>query len=464
MPLDAANRKAEISHRKERIAMTSKNELRSITMRLILFAIALCLGAAAHAQTFYVDCSGATPSEFSSIGAALAVAGPNSYVIVTSTAPCNENVYISNFSNLNLGAFWGVGPTTIVGNVNITASNTVLLYGVSVTNPNGNGIDISSSHNVTLMNSFSNGNAGTGMTASNLSDVTVVGPGSFDSNSYEGMNLGGNSTVTINNWAGGTLDISGNQGPGVWLSGASFETIGTTTITNNVNPPGATPPTGYGIQALGASKVQIGTCYGPNLIAGNQTGGLDAEENTEVSFWSCGNPSVQTSITNNGTVGISAGLGSQVTLYDNAQITGHTGPGVELYGNSQLRTFSANLISNNGSAGDPRSAGIVVDGNSEAYLRGGTITTNQGPGILVLVNSSVDSEGATFSANTGGNFSCDSSSYGVSDLIPPSGASAGCRSPHKLGSRRGLTAAPKAFNLNAGKSQAALYKKFASHK
>ena len=249
----------------------------------------------------------------------------------------------------------------------------------------------------------------------------------------------------------------------MWLSGASFETLGTTTITNNANPQGTNPPTGYGIQALGASKVQVGTCYGPNLIAGNQNGGLDAEENTEVSFWSCGTGS-QSSITNNGPVGISAGLGSQVTLYDNAQITGHTGPGVELYGNSQLRTFAANLISNNGSAGDPRSAGIVVDGNSEAYLRGGTITTNQGPGILVLVNSSVDSEGATFSANTQGNFTCDSSSYGVSDLIPPSGASAGCRSPHKLGSRRGLTAAPAAANLNAGKSQAALYKKFASHK
>jgi hypothetical protein len=163
-------------------------------MRLILLTIALCLSAAVQAQIL-VDCSGATPSEYSSISAALAVAGSGSYVIVTSTAPCHENVNIYGFSNLNLGAYWRVGPTTIVGNVTVTASNSVFLYGLSVTNPYGNGIDITSSHNVTLMNTFSNGNAGTGMTASNLSDVTVVGPGSFDYNGYEGMNLGGNSTV-----------------------------------------------------------------------------------------------------------------------------------------------------------------------------------------------------------------------------------------------------------------------------
>jgi hypothetical protein len=445
--------------------MTSKNALRSATRRLILLTIALGLGAAAQAQgTYLVDCSGTNTSEFPSIGAALAAAGPNSYVVVTSTAPCNENVYITNFSNLNLGAVFGGGPVTINGNVNITASNMVMLYGVNVTNASGDGIDVISSHNVTLMFSSSNGNSGRGMMVNNMSDVTVVGPGSFDGNGNNGINLSGNSLVNINNWNGSWFDISGNAGAGVWLSGGSFGTLGTTTINNNVNPSGNTPPSGYGIQALGASKVQIGTCYGPNQIANNQNGGLDAEENTEVSFWSCGNPSTQSSITNNGSVGISAGLGSQVTLYDNAQITGHTGPGVDLYGNSQLRIFSTNLISNNGSAGDPRSAGIVVDGNSEAYLRGGTITMNQGPGILVLVNSSVDSVGAAFSGNTGGNFTCDSSSYGVSDLIPRNGVSAGCRSPHNLGNRRGLTAAPAATNLNAGKSQAALYKKFASRK
>lgn len=162
-------------------------------------------------------------------------------------------------------------------------------------------------------------------------------------------------------------------------------------------------------------------------------------------------------------MGISAGLGSQVTLYDNAQISGHSGPGVELYGNSQLRVFSANLISQNGSASDPRSAGIVVDGNSEAYLRGGTITMNQGPGILVLVNSSADSLGATFSDNSRGSLTCDSSAYAVSDLLPPAGNA--CREPHHLGNRRGLTATPLVKpDSTALKNKLAQYKAFASRK
>jgi len=144
----------------------------------------------------------------------------------------------------------------------------------------------------------------------------------------------------------------------------------------------------------------------------------------------------------NGPVGISAGLGSQVTLYQNAEISGHTGPGVELWGKSQLNVFGANLISHNGTAGAPRSAGIVVDGNSEAYLRGGQISSNMGPGMLVLVNSSADSMGATFTGNSHGIITCDSSAYWVSDLAPgPENRGAGmdCRVPHNLGNRRGIS-------------------------
>jgi hypothetical protein len=40
--------KFEITEEKGMQVMTSKNELRSATMRLILLSMALCLGAAAH--------------------------------------------------------------------------------------------------------------------------------------------------------------------------------------------------------------------------------------------------------------------------------------------------------------------------------------------------------------------------------------------------------------------------------
>jgi hypothetical protein len=61
-------------------------------------------------------------SDYSTIGAALAVAGPNSYVIITGT--CNENVNITNASNLNVGAACG-STATINGNFSLTDSNTV---------------------------------------------------------------------------------------------------------------------------------------------------------------------------------------------------------------------------------------------------------------------------------------------------------------------------------------------------
>jgi hypothetical protein len=432
---------------------------------LLMMAMATGLAMTARAQSYYyVDCSGANPSDFPTIYSALAVAGPNSYVVVTGT--CNENVNINNAWNLNLGAAYGQ-TANIDGGVTVTGSNSVFLYGLNVINPAGDGFSITSSRNVTLWTVTANRNQGRGLVLGNMSDVIVQGPGSFDHNGAGGINMGANSVLNLDNW-GGSVHISRNTGAGVWLTeGSVFQTIGFTLIDNNVSPPGAVSPTGFGVQAFGASKVQFGTCFGPNQIANNQNGGIDAEENSEVSFWNCGTPHVS-SITANGPVGISAGLGTQVSLIDNAKISGHTESGVELYGNSQLLVSMANLISNNGSAGDPRSAGIVVDGNSEAYLRGGTISTNEGPGILALVNSSVDSVGASFSGNSAGDVTCDSSAYLVSDLFsahgnPPTGIS--CRTPHSLGNRHDHGSfAPSAPDVTAHKSKAAEYKKLTSPK
>ena len=129
--------------------------------------------------------------------------------------------------------------------------------------------------------------------------------------------------------------------------------------------------------------------------------------------------------------------------------------------------FGPNVISNNGNAADPRSAGVVLDGNSEAYLRGGTISANKGPGILALVNSSIDSVGATFSGNTSGIASCDSSAWMVSDLLPGNGNGGpgiSCRAPHHLGNGVHVADPPVAPDISLQKNQAALYKKIASRK
>ena len=84
----------------------------------------------------------------------------------------------------------------------------------------------------------------------------------------------------------------------------------------------------------------------------------------------------------NGPVGISAGLGSQFTIFNSVQIADHTGPAVDLYANSQAFLFGQNQILRNGTAADPLSAAIRIDGNSQALLRGGDISQNNGPAIL----------------------------------------------------------------------------------
>jgi hypothetical protein len=428
---------------------------------LPMLMMTVCFAVAAHGQQYYyVDCTHTNPSDYPSITSALQFAGPGSIILVN--GPCTENVSINSAFNLNIGAYYGQ-TANIVGNVSVYGSGSIYLYGLNVTNASGDGFDIASSHAVTLDTCTANGNLADGLNASNGSDVTVEGPSSFDSNGSYGVNLGSNVVFYINSWSGPT-DISKNNGAGVWMtSGALFETLGSTTIENNVNLPGVTQPTAlaFGISMFGASKAQIGTCFGNNVIQGNQAGGINSQENSEISLWNCGQP-YQSYVLANGPVGISAGLGSQVTLYDDVQISGHSGEGIELWGKSQLNVFEQNLITQNGTASDRRSAGIVVDGNSEAYLRGGQITMNEGPGMLVLVNSSADFTGATFSGNSAGIITCDSSAYMVSDLATNSNAGISCLTPHKLGNRVGYSGGrPPLPNFTAQNNKHAWYKQLA---
>ena len=117
----------------------------------------------------------------------------------------------------------------------------------------------------------------------------------------------------------------------------------------------------------------------PNILQGNQSGGASLTENAALSFWTGGQQNV---IRANGPVGISAGLGSQVTIFNSVKIADHTGPAVDLYANSQAFLFGQNQILRNGTAADPLSTAIRVDGNSQALFRGGDISQNNGPAIL----------------------------------------------------------------------------------
>jgi hypothetical protein len=291
-----------------------------------------------------------------------------------------------------------------------------------------------------------------------LSDVAVQTAGSFDRNGAGGINVTDNSYLTLLAW-GGPIDISNNLGGGIFASRASISALGNITIANNAYSGELSP--GLGLDLRGAATAQIGGLFGPNTIEHNQSGGVSLQENAEISFWTLpgGFPNL---IQFNGPFGVRASFGSQVTFYDGAQITDHSGPGVEAIANSQLYLSGHNHVLRNGTSTDPQSAGIRVDGNSELLMRSGEVSSNSGPGVLVLVNSSADFSGVTFQGNSTGVISCDSTATMISDLAGPSTtppAGVRCKVPHSLGNRVLFKTPPSVPDTSSYRAGQARYKK-----
>jgi hypothetical protein len=407
---------------------------------LLVLALTLSFPAAGKAQ-LVVDCTGTTPGAFPSINAALPSAGAGTAIFVVA-GPCNESVQLAGQTDLFIGTYYGYPNVAINGTIGVAESHGVYFHGLDITSQTGDGINVLQSQALIIDTCNINGSAGNGLDLGSESEALVIAPASFDGNVGNGIHLFGNSYVQLNSWNGENVDISNNHGAGVWASQSSFTTFGRTTIANNL---------GVGVQFYGGARGQFGSLSGPNSATGNQQGGMSLQENSEVSFFNFGS---QTYIQNNGPVGISAGLGSQVTLYGGVEISGHSGPALDLFASSQGNVSGANYLHNNGAAGDPHSAAIRVDGNSEAFLRGGTISQNVGPAILALVNSSADFTGVTFSSNTGGIVVCDSSAYTVSDLTSGTATApgVGCRTPHILSNRTITKQQPQAPDFSVLKA------------
>jgi len=344
------------------------------------------------------------PNIFPSINAYLQQIGPIGTVYVN--GPCHENITI-----LNGDQFTIVGPAEIDGNINIANSpDGVSLQNLTITHSGWDGIDITGSK-VSLDSCNVSGNPGNGVSINNASHVDVVGSGSFNNNGgyAGGFQVGGHSLLNIA--PTGPVEIQGNKQSGIWASQADVSTSGNTIISDNVNGPG--------VELLGGSRAQFGSANGaPNVIQNNPNGGIEVRENSELSFWVCCSSPANV-VTKNGKFGIADGVHSQVTLAG-AVVSQNQGPGVNVYAGSQLNFFSGtqNAIDGNGSVTDPASAGIRIDGNSEAYLRGGDVSNNLGPGIRVGVNSSADFAGVTLIGN-GSVIACDFTSPIVSDLSVP---------------------------------------------
>jgi|SRR5215469_948475 len=405
-----------------------------MSIRVLLLVVAgLISPTAVRAQFLFVDCSGTNPAAYPTINSALPFAGPGAFIAVINT--CNENVNLYDFNNLTIAG----EPANIVGGIGIINSQVISLYGLNITNASGHGVYVQGSHSIVLDSCSSSGNGGDGLNVNQSSDVTVNAQGTFNNNIANGISVYNSSFVNVFSFAGVT-DISNNQTAAV-RNGAFFATLGNTHMANNANVPNNGTGLRVAIDMRGGARAQIGAVFGSNIIENNPNGGVSLQEDAEISFFSLSSSGPDI-VRNNGPFGIEAGFGSQVTLAG-AQITGHTGPGVDiyghsqLYGTSQLSGLSATQIVGNGTAGDSLSAAIRVDGNSEVLLRGVTISQTNGPAILALVNSSADFAGGTFSGNAGV-ITCDSSSIMVSDLAanastPAAGVS--CRTPHSLGNR-----------------------------
>lgn len=201
---------------------------------------------AGYAQ--YVDCSGSDPTAFPSITAALTTVGSGGWITIVGT--CNENVAISNLSNLGLSAPWQQ-TATINGSISIQNSQNINLYGLNIPNPAGDGIQVGRSHGVTVDTCTSNGNAGRGLTIGPASDVTITATGAFNNNGDSGIAVNDDSSLLIIAWSGPTT-ASGNKNSGIYASGGSYiSNLGNMTIENTWGATANGLVSGFGIDLRG---------------------------------------------------------------------------------------------------------------------------------------------------------------------------------------------------------------------
>jgi len=406
-------------------------------------ALILLIPTGAFGQ-YVVDCTGKTPGAYTTINSVLPLLSNGAVVRIT--GPCTENVTITGLNNLWIGAPWGQ-TANLQGNLTINDVQNLFLHGMNVSNSSGDGIDINNSVGVELDACTSSNNGNFGLSITN-SVVYVQDTGAINNNGNNGVNAFGNGSLEFNGYSG-PITISNNLGDGIQLQDGVMETLGNMVITNNkVNPSSfglGASGSGFGVNLWGHARAVLWGIFAPDLISGNQAGGVAVHEGSEISVSGptqiAPGVSIGHVIDGNGPVGVSVGFGSQATIWNGVQISHHPDAGVDVYGHSQVFINGDYQITNNGTGPAstyPTHAGVRVDGNSEAYIRGGQISQNGGPGILALVNSSIDLSAATLTSNLGGSIVCDSSAWLVSDqpiLSPPFGGVVPCRVPHSFGPR-----------------------------
>ncbi len=375
---------------------------------------------------------------------------------------CTENVRITGGLRLWIAPTWDpwpwAGSTTNGPLARITAAdagqNVVTVEGsadVSLVHlslaSGSNGLSIQGAASVTTYGVVAEHNSSAGFKADNGAGLTIYEGGAYR-NGYYGITIGLGASVSA---AGSQaryqekpLVIRANQAGGIRVDRGHLYAMSGFSILNNGGP----GLTAYaGVAAFGEWQDGL-----TSRIKGNQ-GGAFVSEGSRVTLWG------RVVVTDNGAYGLyleDGGNASFIAFTSSSEevtavvVKNHTSVGVDVAVNSQAAFHGSHRVSVNGSASDPTSAGIRVDGSSHVVLDAGNgnyaggpprITDNIGPGISADLGSSIDARAAIFrhnaqegvrvlhnsvaylgsdsrvAPNAGGPVTCDTTSLVVTNLV-----------------------------------------------
>jgi hypothetical protein len=346
---------------------------------VLLFLLAPCVMFGAGAV---VDCSGATPGAFTTIGAALTslpAAGPNSISVV---GTCMENVVF--FGRTDLTIFGNPTATVVPGNANghllaILNSQRINIQSLTFDGGHGAFVDENSSVNftsVTIQHSL-----GIGLTS--IDSLVHIADSFVQNNTRSGISIGGGTFYVDSDVTGTTVSNNGR--------------IGIAVLTGH-------------LILNGGDEVTPGT---QNVISGNGTTGVEVANTSEADV------NGDNRITGNlGTFGMLV-IHTSSLLMSDGTISSNTGIGVHCGETSHCEFSGITKIDSNGGGG------IEITDHSDAYIDGGIdISGNTGTGVLIDLSSVLNSLGGnTITGNTGDAVILNTLSvlkFAANDTITPS--------------------------------------------
>jgi hypothetical protein len=379
-------------------AQTSKkpiqreNRMKLHLPRLNQFACLLLLltGSMAFAQNATIDCSGATPGAFTSIGQAVFNSPDHTAFMVSGN--CTEEIIIQRRNDLG---FFANTPVTIQaaaptsGVVNISGSQNISFAG-PFTITGGVGVGISDSSHILFfeVNVQNSGNFGVSSTNAQVQFLN----GSISSSTRSGLVI-----------SGGTFELDGatvsNNGR-IGVSAAATHLIisdenGLSTVVKN-----------NGIAGVQISNSSQGDFVNLQIInnAGNNFG-LQASSNTAVVMQGG-------SITGNTGIGVNC-VSTTSCEFSQMQISGNSGGGIQTSTHAELDLDGGVQISGN------TGVGILID-QASAFASGGgnTISNNSGDGLIVNALSALNFFAPDTITATAGNLAlnCNNGSLVTGDV------------------------------------------------